>query len=230
MPILSQYWFFDSLFAGQFAGFNEPYPQGGAVGILRQAQSHGTLTWIRLDNELVIELAVLLSNPVVTKAIDGLLKGKASRTSSVMAQGLLWHDAPYHDQDPRRHAEGDMLVRVYFDIHIPTPWFCTDADGSVSYYLVFYLDAEGNLNAYVDASGWEFEGGWGLCEEGVEEELRKSVPDGVSTVQTLLADAIALLGSQHYSMLYYLPGSGTRGGGDFQENASTDVALALIPR
>jgi hypothetical protein len=230
MPILSQYWFSDRFFGGPFEGFNEPYPVGGWAWISRSGQSQATLSWNRADGETVIDFGQVLSNPLVTNAIDGLLTGDVSRTSGVMAQGVFWRDVPYHDQNPGAHNDWDMLVRVYFDIHIHTPWYCSDADGNISYYLVFYLDGSGNLNGYVDGWSYNYSGGGPFCTGGIDDALNQAVPGGIPTVQNLLNEAIALLASSRYSTLYYLPGSGTQAQGDFNENADTDVALALLGR
>lgn len=230
MPILSQYWFSDRFFGGPFEGFNEPYPLGGWAWISHSGQSQATLSWNRADGETVIDFGQVLSNPVVTNAIDGLLTGDVSRTSGVMAQGVFWRDVPYHDQNPGAHSDWDMLVRVYFDIHIHTPWYCSDADGNIDYYLVFYLDGNGNLNGYVDGWSYSYSGGGPFCTGGIDDALNQAVPGGIPTVQNLLNEAIALLASSQYSTLYYLPGSGTQAQGDFNENADTDVALVLLGR
>lgn len=229
MPILSQYWFSDRFFGGAFEGFNEPYPPGGWAWISHGGQSQATLTWNRADGETIIDFASVLSNPLVTNAVDGLLTGPVSRTSGIMAQGVFWRDVPYHDQNPGAHGDSDMLVRVYFDMHIHTPWYCSDADGWIAYYLVFYLDGSGHLNAYVDGWWYHYDGGGPFCTGGIDDALNQAIPAGIPTVQNLLNEAIALLAGAQYSTLYYLPGSGTQTQGDFNENADTDVALVLLP-
>jgi hypothetical protein len=228
MPTLAQFWFHDRFFGGNFDVFNEPYPDGGWAWI-SGGGAQSTLAWNRPDNETVIDFAQVLSNPAVTGAIDGLLTGDVSRTSGVMGQGVFWRDVPYHDSDPGRHNDGDMLVRVYFNMHIHTPWYCTDADGNISYYLVFYLDGAGKLHGYVDGWSYDYSGGGPFCTGGIDDALNAAVPAGIPTVQGLVDEAVALLGSGTYSTLYYLPGSGRKDQGDFNENADTDVALVLLP-
>jgi hypothetical protein len=46
----------------------------------------------------------------------------------------------------------------------------------------------------------------------------------------VLDEAIPLVASGTYSMLYFLPGNGTRTSGDSNQNADQDVALALLPK
>jgi hypothetical protein len=55
------------------------------------------------------------------------------------------------------------------------------------------------------------------------------VPNGINTVQTILDNALALLSRSIFSMLYYLPGSGTKTPGNTAENADLDVAIAILP-
>ncbi len=55
---------------------------------------------------------------------------------------------------PAGHPASMMLARVYFDFHVPTPWYCSDADGNVAYYLVLYLDASGHGRSPQAAWTW----------------------------------------------------------------------------
>ena len=46
----------------------------------------------------------------------------------------------------------------------------------------------------------------------------------------VLDEAIPLVASGTYSMLYFLSDNGTRTSGDSNQNADQDVALALLPK
>ena len=46
------------------------------------------------------------------------------------------------------HIKNQLLIRVYFNFHIGTPWYCSDANGDISYYLVIYLDGGGHVDQY----------------------------------------------------------------------------------
>jgi hypothetical protein len=229
MPTLSQYWFSQGFFSGPFQGWNQPYPAGGWAWISNSGGSAATLAWNREDDEAVVDVAPALNNPVVLAAIDALLGGSASRTSGVMAAGVFWPSVPYHDKDPNRHNDWDMLVRVYFDFHISTPWYCSDADGNISYYLVLYLDGSGHVQGYVDGWSYDYGGGGPFCTGAIDDALNSAVPGGIASVQDLLNQELALLSGNTFSMLYYLPGSGTKAAGSFSEDADTDVAIALLP-
>ena len=227
MPTLSQYWFRDRFFGGPFDGWNQPY--AGWAWISNTGGSAATLVWNRQDDEQALDLDPQLNSPAVLAAVDALLGGSATRTSGVMAAGVFWPDVPYYSQNPGRHNDWDMLVRVYFNFHISTPWYCSDADGNISYYLVFYLDGGQHLQGYVDGWSYHYDGGGPFCTGSINNALNNSVPAGMATLQTMLNGYLALLAGSTFSLLYYLPGSGTKVGGPFSENADQDVAIALLP-
>lgn len=229
MPVLAQFWGSGDFFDGPFEVFNEPYPQGGWAWVSHTGTSSWTLSWNRPDGETVIDLAQVLSKPAVTGAIDGFLTGDISRTSPLYAEGQFWNEVPYRNQDPGRHQDLEMLVRIYFDMHIHTPWYCSDADGNISFYLFFYLDDSGALHGYVDGWSYDYNGGGPFCTGGIDDALNQAIPAAIPTMQNLIDEAIALLGPGTYTTLYYLPGSGRSDGGDFTEDADTNVALVLLP-
>jgi hypothetical protein len=227
MPTLSQYWFRNSYFAGPFNGYNVPF--SGWAWISNGGGSAATLAWVRQDDERILDLAPILNAPDILAQVDGVLGGSASRTSGIMAAGVFWPSVPYHDKDPGRHNNWDMLVRVYFNFHISTPWYCSDADGNISYYLVLYLDGGQHLRGYVDGWSYNYGGGGPFCTGAINNALNSAVPSGVGMLQSVLDSRLALLSESRFSMLYYLPGSGTKAGGGFSENADQDVAVAVLP-
>src|ERR1700686_3182461 len=226
MPTLSQYWFRDRFFAGPVDGFNQPY--GGWAWISNSGGSAATLVWNRQDNEQVVDLGSDLSNPLVTNAVDGLLPSGVSRTSGVKAAGVFWPDVPYHGRDPSRHHDSDMLVRVYFDFHVSTPWYCSDADGSISYYLVIFLDSTRHLAGFVDGWGYHYDGGGPFCTGSINSRAGSAVAGAIGKGKGLLKTALGLV-TNTFSMIYFLPGSGTKAPGGFSENADDDVAIAALP-
>jgi len=229
MPVLSQYWFQQGFFQGPFDVFNEPYPDGGWAWISSGSQSAATLAWNRADGEEVIDLGAQLNTAQVLSLIDGMLSGQASRTSGVMVQGVYWPSVPYYGSDPGRHPDSLMLARVYFDFHISTPWYCSDADGDIDYYLVLYLDGQGHLQGYVDGWSYSYNGGGPFCTGAINDLLNKAVPGAIPQIQQLLTAELGLLKELTFSTMYYLPGSGTDKPGDHAENADTDLAVAVLP-
>jgi hypothetical protein len=122
-----------------------------------------------------------------------------------------------------------MLIRVYFDFHIGTPWYCSDANGDIDYYLFLYLDGNGHLQGYVDGWSYHYSGGGPFCTGSINSALNNAIPNGTGPLQTVLDNALSLFSSSVFSMLYYLPGSGTKNPGDNSENADVDVAIAVLP-
>jgi hypothetical protein len=229
MATLSQYWFQNGFFGGPFDVFNQPYPDGGWAWISNGGSSAATLVWNRPDSEQTIDVAPQLNTPSILAQLDGLLSGGASRTSGIMAQGVFWPNVPYYGNNPGAHNNSDMLIRIYFNFHISTPWYCSDADGNISYYIFLYLDGSGHLQGYVDGWSYNYSGGGPFCTGSINDALNNAVPNGMGTVQTILNNALALLSGSTFSMLYYLPGSGTKTPGNTSENADLDVAIAVLP-
>ena len=229
MPVLSQYWFHNGFWSGPFDVYNVPYPDGGWAWISNGGSSKATLVWNRPDGEHALGLASQLDTAQVHTVIDNALGGQASRTSGVMVQGVFWPSVPYYGQNPGRHPASMMLVRVYFDFHVSTPWYCSDADGNVSYYLVIYLDGNGHVQGYVDGWSYHYDGGGPFCTGAINDKLNQAVPGAIGQVSNILSQKLALLQAFRFSTLYFLPGSGTNAGGDHAENADTDLAVAVLP-
>src|SRR5262249_28676651 len=136
MPVLSQYWLHNGFFQGPFDVFNEPYPDGGWAWISNGSPSAATLVWNRPDGEHTVDLAGQLNTGDVLAIVDGALGSQASRTSGIMAQGVFWPNVPYYGSHPGQQAASTLRARVNFNFHVSTPWYCSDADGNISYYLV----------------------------------------------------------------------------------------------
>ncbi len=229
MSTLSQYWFYNQFFAGPFYAYNQPFGDGGWAWISDPGASAATLTWVRQDNEQAIDLAPLLNTPDILTQVDNLLGGDANRTSAIMAAGVFWPNVPYYGKDPSRHNNDDMLIRVYFNFHVHTPWYCSDADGDISYYIFLYLDGSQHLQGYVDGWSYNYSGGGPFCTGGINDRLNNAVPGGMATLQGILDSRLAFLARSTFSKLYFLPGSGTKSPGNFSENADQDVAIAVLP-
>ena len=228
MPTLSEYWFDQQLLGGPFNVYNQPFSNGGWAWVANGGQTKGTLSWVRPDGETVVSLAGALNTQDVLNEIDKILGGKANRTSGIKAQAKFWWQVPYYSKDPGRHGAWDVLVRVYFDMHIGTPWYCSDANGDIDYYLVFYLDSAGHVNAYVDGWSYNYDGGSPFCTGGINDALNSAVPAGIGQLQTELDTKLGALSAFQFSSLYILPGSGTKTPGEHAENADDDAAIAVI--
>src|SRR3569623_532523 len=121
-----------------------------------------TLVWEREDREIAIDLPPLLNAADVLATLDKVL-GSARRTSAVKAGWIPWRHVPGHEKDPGRHGDLDLLIRMFFNFHVSTPWYCSDADGDISYYVVPYLDSNKRLGAFVDFFIYHYDGGGPFC-------------------------------------------------------------------
>jgi hypothetical protein len=230
MPVLSNYWFRESDFRGATEILSLPHPAGAWAWINWSdiGSTKSTLVWEREDSEIALDLPPLLNAGDVLTAIDELLARQASRTSPVKAGWIPWRYVPYRNSNPGAHGDLDLLIRVFFNFHIGTPWYCSDADGDISYYVVPYLDGAGHLAAYVDGWSYHYDGGGPFCTGAIDDALNTAVPGGVREVQALLDERTALFADRRFSMVYLLPGDGARTG---VQNFDVDehVALALLP-
>lgn len=228
MPTLTEYWFRNGFWSGTFDGWNQPY--AGWAWISNTGGDAATLVWNRQDNETVVDVVSVLDTPGNRATVDALLGGAATRTSGLLAQGVFWGPAvPYYAHNPARHNPGDMLIRVYFNFHIHTPWYCSDADGWIAYYLMIFLDGTSHVQGNVDGWAYSHNGGGPFCTGAINGQLNAAVPAGMANVQGILNSDLAIARLVTFSLLYFLPGSGTKTLGLSTENADQDVAIALLP-
>jgi len=232
MNILSRYQFKSELFAGKFSGFNEVLPPGGT-----DSSTGKTLVKVRFDDEQTLDFASQINGSQLALAqIDNLIGGgDAKRSSDVMAEGIPWGTrVPYFKANPALHSSTDVVVKLYFNVHINVPHrYCFNRDVVISFYLSFLINPKtGLLRGNLDHDGfwnWLTYSGWDACRSKVEKTLNTDVMNANPQVQTLLSAAISSFAPNPVGEFYLLPGSGTRVLGSFEENATFDVTLATRP-
>lgn len=236
MPTLSMYVFERSnpSDAGRFWQNHIGHPAGGWAWatIYNLPNVHSALTWERPDNEAVLDLSNVANNPLALSVIDGLLTGAASRRGPVRTSYIPWSNVPagVKGGTPGRHQPWELLGTLNIDFHISTPWYCSDADGTIIYYIFFFLNGGGQLRATVEGWRYRYDGGGPFCTGGINSTLNSSVPTGMGTVQTQLDLGLNLFAAgRTFSMLYFLPGRGVRSGFS-SDNADNNVSLAVLPR
>lgn len=231
MPTLSSYWFRST----DFRGDTEYLSLGHGAGVWAWinwsdiGSTGSTLVWEREDREVVIDLPPIMNLSDVLDAVDGVLGNSAQRRSGIRAGWIPWRYVPYRSQDPGRHGDLDLLVRISFDFHVSTPWYCTDADGNINYYVVPYLDGSGKVGAYVDGWSYHYDGGGPFCTGTISDRLDSGVPTGMGILQSKLDTRLALFAARRFDLLYLLPGDGSRSGLG-TVNVDEHVSLALLPR
>lgn len=227
MSVTSQYFFLFGFFNGPFVGVNTVK---AADQPFSESAPSGQFTVNRPNAELLFNLgAAIATNATVGLVATQLINAGASLTSGIRVQGVPWVGVPYFITRPLAHKITDMLVRVDFDFHIETPWFCSDADGTYSVYLFFFLDSAHHLQASVDGVWFTYNGGGPFCTGTITKGLNASVNGVIKQVQPILAAAIKPAAGVSFKNLYLLPGDGHKAAGVFNQDASLNTALALVP-
>jgi hypothetical protein len=230
MPVLSNYWFQTTDFRGTTEFLSQPHCAGcwAWINWSNIGSTKSTLVWERSDGEIVVDLPPVMNAGDVLAAVDAIVTSPASRTSGIKAGWIPWRYVPYYGSAPGRHGDLDLLVRVFFDFHVSTPWYCSDADGNISYYVVPYLDGAGHVGAYVDGWSYHYDGGGPFCTGSINDKLNAGVPNGMATLQGMLDSRLALFARSRFSTLYLLPGSGDKTGTG-NVNVDEHVSLVLLP-
>jgi len=227
MPTLSNYWFKETDFRGETEFFSQPHSAGGWAWInWSDIGSRGsTLTWEREDREVTYDLVTLLNNAATLAIIDKSLGGRANRTSPLRVGWTPRKYLPYSSSG----GELDLFLHLGFDFHISTPWYCSDADGHIDYFVDCYLDNGGHINAYVHGWGYSYDGGEPFCTGDINSGLDSAVPGAIGTLQDQLNEFLGLIGKTQFDLLYYLPGGADKTGSG-TTNVDNAVSLALLPR
>src|SRR5438309_618441 len=133
MPTLTNYWFSDTDFRGNTEFLNVGHCAGcwAWINWSNIGPTDSTLVWEREDREVVIDLPPILNAPDILDAVDRLLSGPVRRTSDLLAGWIPWKHVVYYGNDPGRHGDLDLLIRIRFNFHVSTPWYCSDADGDI---------------------------------------------------------------------------------------------------
>jgi hypothetical protein len=229
--VLTNYWFSDTDFRGntEFLNIGHCAECWAWINWSNIGSTHSTLVWEREDSEIVVDLPPILNAGDILDAVDRMLGGSANRTSAINAGWIPWKYVQGHEGDPNRHGDLDLLVRIFFNFHVSTPWYCSDADGDISYYVVPYLDGTGRLGAYVDWWSYHYDGGGPFCTGAINDALNGAVPNGMATLQSMIDARLAFFADRRFDMLYLLPGDGTRFGGG-NVNVDEHCSIALLPR
>lgn len=226
MSTRSEYIFFGGLYDGPCEVINTKNPTNPPFS---QSPFGSVMIFERPDNEVTIDLGPQIGSNATTGLVASqLIAAGASLTSNIRVQGVLWPAVPYFNQHPTAHKKNNMLVRADFDFHIETPWYCSDADGTISVYLFLFLDGQGHLRGSVDGTWFQYNGGGPFCTGHITAGLNAAMPKVASQVAPILQQALAEAAGFKFSLLYFLPGNGTKAPGVFQQNASNDLALGLL--
>lgn len=227
MSVTSLYIFPQGIFSGFFQGLNT---QVAGNQTAKTDVSGITVTVHRPNGEIALDLGPLIATQATTNLVaQQLANAGASLTSGIRVQGVFWPSVPYFLQNPLAHKIDQMLVRVDFDFHIETPWFCSNADGTISVFIFLFLDKAGKLKGNVDGTWFQYSGGGPFCTGAITSGLKGALPSVVSKVQPILNTALAAAAGATFKALYFMPGNSTNSSLPITfGNASSDLTLGLV--
>jgi hypothetical protein len=230
MSLISKYVFTGpGLLQGIDTVFNMDSTEQGFFEIIAGASN--MLTLLRPNGEIAIEIGPQLNTASVLHQVDSQLNAAgASRTSPIRASMIPWFEVPYFDQTPASHKPLDMLIDANFDFFIETPWYCSNASGTISFFLFFALDSKGHLQARADGDWFQYSGGELICTGAIDSMLTSTLNKArVNFVQPLLDKLIAPANGIPFSVIYVMPSNGTRALGVQAQNATLAATLGLVP-
>jgi|HubBroStandDraft_6_1064221.scaffolds.fasta_scaffold57562_1 hypothetical protein len=228
MSVTSEYIFPLGFFNSQTENINivkaqdQPFSESVVGGLL--------MTVNRPNAEHLVPLGSAIRAQATGLIDDMLAKAGGVRRSPIRVQGVPWLGVPYFIGRPLSHNLSDMLVRVDFDYHVPTPWGCWDVDGVISVYLFIFLN-QGHLQGHFDGAWFSAHaGGPDICFSTVVATLKskltsKSLADQVNKI---IAQAFAASSDIKFSKIYFLPGNGDNSAGTHILDASADLAMGLL--
>jgi len=236
MSILSTYWFEDTDFRGRASYMNVTHAESWANtyrGDLSGARS--VLIVERPPEEIVYDLTAVVDTQANQMIIDNILKQMSdavTRTTGLNVGWRQWRHIGGPDREPGKtpaqHLDDDLLVRVFFDVHVNTPPGFLAVDGRIELYFWLFLGANHRAHARVDAAD-VFTWGGSAVDADVNRQLKGGLPNAKDTAQTLL-QAWLDASEQSYANLYLLPGSGgTELAGSTNAEESVSLALVRLP-
>jgi hypothetical protein len=221
--------------AGEFWQNHVGHASGGWAWstIFNLPNIHSVLSWERQDNELLLDLGALANNPIVLGLVDSMLTAPVSRAGRPLRTSYVtWANvnSAVRAANPTLHHDWELLATLNIDFHVSTPWYCSDADGTITYYIFFFIDGAGHLRGDVQGWSYHFDGGGPFCAGAISDGLNSAVPGGMGPLQSQLNTGLSLFSGSHtFSMIYFLPGHGSRSGFS-SDNADNNVSLAVLPQ
>jgi len=215
------------LFSGLVETFNKSIPEQAANVAFSGSNK---IIFKRPTAEIPIDITAFANTPATLAKIDSTLNANgAQRTSGVRAQIFFWAQVPYFSKNPFKHQFLDQLVSLNFDFFIETPWFCSNIQGKISFFVIFALDGSKHLVAKADAPWFEFSGGL-ICAGKVSDLLTSALNTAQGkVVQPALNGAIALAKGVPFKALYLIPGNANRVPPVEFGSADSSTTLCLVP-
>lgn len=201
---LTDYLFFSSLmFGGPYAETTKQIPGApNPLGWTFYNNQGGTVQ--RDDNESLLHLTSLAQNfkPLITN----MLPANVTLTSGPVAQMLDYASTPYFFLN--KYSQNQLLFSAWFTVHIVTPAPASNAEASISYYVIPSITG-GKLSLKVDEFSYvkRLSGGF-LAGDQLETKLHAAAQNAIPGIQSALSAAANKLPGNLKGQ-YLLPGDGS---------------------
>lgn len=154
------------------------HPGNGWTRVQWSNSGGTTLKWQRGDDEIGYDLAALLNHPVILSLID-LFFDKINRTTILCMKWVSGAKLPYQS----RAGRTDLFLKMTFDFHYHTPWYCTDSKGRIDYFIDCRIDEFGSIEIQFHGWGFGYQGGGPFMKDAISADLNANVPEVMDILQ-----------------------------------------------
>ena len=184
---------------------------------------------VRPDTEEVLDLFELFNAPGARARILALLAPPLHVVGPLRLSYAPWEDALVQPLAPDRHHPSELLATLNVEFHAALP-ASVDVDGTLIYYLGFWIARAGTLHGAFEGAAFHFRGGLPSGAQALVAPLRQAMRRGVAEAQSLLGVALSrFTRGRRFHSLDLLPGQGGRRGRRRWGNADRQVVLAAVP-
>jgi hypothetical protein len=214
--------------AGPFRETHIPFE--GPAGIeLPTGEPQSLLVRVRADSEEILDLFELFNAPAARARVHALLGPPLHVVGPLRISYVPWEDALVRPLAPDRHPAAELLATLNVEFHAALP-ASVDVDGTLVYYMGFWITRTGSLDGAVEGAAFHLRGGLPAGAHALAAELEKAMRRGVGEAHSLLAAGLgALTRGRRFRSLDLLPGRGGRRGRRRWGNADRQVVLAVVP-
>ena len=230
MPILSLYEFEREATdrAGPFRETHLSF-EGPAVLELGTAEPQSLLVRVREKVEEVLDLFDLFNTSEARAELEALVAPRLHVLGPVRVSYVSWERARLRPLAPGRRADGELLATLNAEFHAALP-AALDVDGTLTFYLGFWIEKGGALCGGVDGATFHFRGGLAAGGPSIARVLQRAMRAGLGPVQRRLERALdAFARGRSCRRVDLLPGRGGRSGRRRWGNADRQVVLAAVP-
>jgi hypothetical protein len=196
---------------------------------LPTAEPQSLLVRVRADAEEVLDLFELFNVPAARARVHALFAPPVHVLGPLRLSYVPWEDALIQPLAPARHAPAELLGTLNVEFHAALP-ASLDVDGTVIFYLAFWIARAGTLHGDVAGAAFHFRGGLPAGAQSLSVLLQRAMRRGIGEVQALLASGLrGFTRGRRFGGLDLLPGRGGRRGRRRWGNADRQVVLAAVP-